>query len=143
MIFNYDIDLSSTKTDFDTETLKDEMNKIYKKIVNRIEKITILKHDVGIGTRQNLDEFISNSAGLFVADILKGFASRGYLKPGATVTKTKDTMNESEFLLHGNLTESASAELGTKPPAKFVLSQAGGLDQTKATQIFNEVMGDI
>lgn len=142
MTFNYDIDLSDRKLDFDSEKIKDEMNKIYKKIVNKIEKVTILRHDTGLGTSQNAHDFVTNSAGLFTADILKGFLKSGNIKPGATVTKTKDSMNESEFLFHGQLTEQASSKL-SNAPAKFILSQAGGLDQARATQIFNEVMEDI
>lgn len=141
MIFNYDIDLSSEKLDIDKEKLNDEINKIYREVVDKIEKVVILRRDVGIGTSLRLDDFVTQKAGLFTADVLDGFLKRGMVKPESTVTKSKDSLNELEFKMHASLDEQAQEQL-QGAPAKFILSQAGGLDPTRAKQIFNDVMGE-
>jgi hypothetical protein len=142
MTFNYDIDLSSKRLDIDKEKINDEMNKIYKEIVNKIEKVIILRRDVGLGTSLRLDDFVTQRAGLFTADVLGGFLKRGMVRPESTVTKTRDSMNELEFKMHANLDEQAQKQL-QGAPAKFILSQAGGLDPARAKQIFNDVMGEL
>jgi hypothetical protein len=137
----YKIKLSKAKP-IDKSDLKKEIDGIIKEIYKNISKVIFVRKETGkIKNGMPLKEFVDKNAGLFTRDILTGFIKNGIIDKNSKIQLNdgRSFFSKKELVLDGEIKE-AHVDRLKKERAGYILKQAGNLDSSTATKIFNDIM---